>query len=161
MTLAPYRLAICALVAGLMLPAVSNARATTETSDCFDVLVSARPVEQIPTAIPECDDCIVMSWPWILDLDIEQVIKGHAPGDRLKVLNVQHTYLRADRWGRWWLRRNTLGVFNALRPEEGTTPRRCPKGTPPARPFVSPGDGQTLDDLERESERLFGRHATP
>ena len=73
---------------------------------------------------------------------------------------MQHTYLKADRIGRWWLRRNALGVFNALRPEAGTAPPRCAPGLSPAEPFARPGEGKTLQDLEREGEQLYGRHVS-
>jgi hypothetical protein len=66
------RLALCALIAALAPLVAAGARDVEKAPDCFDVLVLARPISQTPAAIPECDDCFIMSWPWILELDVEQ-----------------------------------------------------------------------------------------
>jgi hypothetical protein len=156
MTRRSIRLFLCALAASVV-PAVACADAMA-APDCFDLRVSARLVRQTPTAIPDCgEDCIIMSWPWILTLDVERVLEGRAPSDTLTVLNVQHTYLRKGRLNRFWLRRNTLGGFNALRLGESGKPERCARGAAPARPFISPAEGQTLEDLEREGDRIYGK----
>jgi len=80
-------------------------------------------------------------------------VKGAAPTGRLKVLTIQHTDYRTDMGEfRWWLRRNTLGGFNARLVRPGPPLPMCAKDTPPARPYIRPAPGQTLDDLERQSE---------
>jgi hypothetical protein len=149
------RLFLGVLAAGSIAPTIAHAD-DPEVADCYDVVVSARPTRQVPTPIPDCEDCIIMSWPWFVTLDVERVVKGRAPSGRITVLTVQHTYLRTDRPNRFWLRRNTLGGFNALRIGDSNKPAHCAKSAPPADPYISPGDGQTLKDLERESERLYG-----
>ncbi len=131
--------------------------AIADEPHCFDAFVSAKILRQTPTPASDCgDDCIVMSWPWILDLEVEHVLKGRAPTGRLTVLTVQHTYFRTGLGARrWWLRRNMLGGFNVLMEAE-TTPSRCAKDTPPAQPYVTPSEGQTLRDLRRDGERQYG-----
>jgi hypothetical protein len=151
-----------ALGAALVGPMAAHARAVAAEPNCFDALVSATILRQTPTVLPDCgNDCIVMSWPWILDLDVERVLEGRAPSGPLTVLTVQHTDFRDDLGARrWWLRRNTLGGFNVLRFEAEAKPPRCPLETPPARPFITPPEGQTLQDLRREGERRYGRYPT-
>ena len=124
---------------------------------CFDVLISARIIRQTPTNVPDCDDCIVMSWPWIVDLDVEHMMSGRVPSGALTVLTLQHTYFRTDLGARrWWLRRNQLGGFNVLRHDEGVRPPRCPADASAARPYVRPAEGRTLEDLRREGEERYG-----
>jgi len=108
-----------------------------------------------------CDDCVVISWPWIVTLEVDKVARGRVPTNQITVLNVQHVHFRGDRLSRWWLRRNTLGVFNVLRLENGSKPPRCPADADPAQPLITPPTGQSLKDLEREGARLYGRHTTP
>ena len=137
----------------------SGASATAEDlskPECFDAQVLARIIKQTPTAFPDCGkDCIVMSWPWIDELDVERVIRGSAPTGRLKVLVVQHTRYRDDLGSRrWWLRRNDLGGFNLLRLGEGEHTNQCAKTAPPARAHLHPGPGQTLDGVEKEAEKV-------
>lgn len=150
---------LLALGAALAASMASHADAIVAEPDCFDAVVSATILRQTPTPISDCgDDCIVMSWPWILDLDVERVLKGRASSGPLTVLTVQHTYFRTNLGARrWWLRRNTLGGFNVLQPRTEATPPRCPKDTPPAQPFVTPPEGQTLRDLRRDGERMYGQ----
>src|SRR5256885_16317405 len=96
----------------------SSTRAEEDSADhgCFDALVSARIVRQTPTVIGECGDtCIIMEWPWIVDLDIRRVLEGNVPSGRITVLTMQHTYFRRGLGtSRWGLRRNSLGNFNVI-----------------------------------------------
>lgn len=130
----------------------------SQKPDCFDAVVSARIVGQTPTAIPDCgEDCIVVSWPWIVDLWVDEVLRGRARTGRLTVLTVQHTEVGTDfAGGHWWLRRNTLGGFNVLRLGNEEQPRPCKRGLPPAQAYITPGKGQTLNALRKEGERLYG-----
>lgn len=138
------------------------AAAPAPEADCYDSLVLATIHRQTPTPIPNCgDDCIVMRWPWIVELDVERVVRGKLVPSRLTVLTVQHSNYRTDlgAW-RWRLRRNTLGGFNVIGfkvPgfEDRARLPRCPKGTPPAEPFIEPGEGRTLGDLLRESREQY------
>ena len=148
-------LTILAAAAPFAVAAASEAEAEP---DCFDAAVSASIVRQVPTLHPDCGkDCIIMSWPWFVELDVERVEEGEAPTGRLTVLTVQHTYYVRDLGVRhWWLRRNAHGGFNMLRLGARPRPSRCAKGTPPARPFIRPGPGRTLRELMREGEAVYG-----
>lgn len=127
---------------------------TVDETECYDLNVRARPIEQVPSEVPDCADCFIMRWPWFLDLRVERVLDG--PGQRgvLRVLSVQHTWL-IPRTGTWPLRRNTLGGFNVISGEVAHPPR-CMPGTPPTRPYITPGTGKTLDDLRREGLARYG-----
>lgn len=134
---------------------VSNAMA--QEADCYDAEVSARIVSQIPTVFPDCGaDCIIISWPWFVDLDVRRVHSGDAHRGRLAALAVLHTYYRSDLGSRRWkLRRNDLGGFNLLRGAENLT--RCADDQPPATAYIKPPDGQTLEDLRRAGREHYGR----
>lgn len=132
--------------------------AVAQDAECYDAEVSARIVSQIPTVFPDSDDgWIVMSWPWIVDLDVNRVHSGDASRGRMTVLAVLHTYYRRDLGSRRWkLRRNDLGGFNLLRGAENLT-TRCAADQPPATAFIKPAVGQTLEDLRREGREHYGR----
>ena len=132
--------------------------ALAEEAECYDAEVSGRIVSQIPTVFPDCgDDCIVISWPWILDLDVRRVHSGDARRGRMTILAVLHTDYRRDLGSRRWkLRRNDLGGFNLLRGAENIT-ARCADDEPPATAYIKPPDGQTLEDLRREGREHYGR----
>jgi hypothetical protein len=130
--------------------------AANET-ECFDAEVSATIVRQTPTVMPECD-CIIMRWPWIVDLGVRRVHAGHVQRGPLTVLTLQHTDHRSDLGAhRWLLRRNTLGGFNVVHHPERGTLARCSADAPAARPFIRPADGETLDDLRRDGQEYYGR----
>ena len=144
------RALVAATIAGLATPSSAASEA-----DCFDAEVTATIVRQTPTDYHGCgDDCIVMSWPWFVELNVERIHQGRAAKGTLTVLTVQHTYYRTDLGARrWLLRRNTLGSFNVVRSNAGERPQRCSAGSPPARPYIVPADGKTLDELRRELEQ--------
>jgi hypothetical protein len=131
---------------------------STEPPECYDAIVRARVVEQIPSRIPDCGpDCIVMSWPWFLDLDVKRSEVGNVRPGRLQTLIMLHTSYRRDLGERrWWLRRNTLGGYTVLRFAESERPERCAAGSPPANAPLRPGPNQTLADLRAEGKRAFG-----
>ncbi len=126
-----------------------------EPPPCYDAQVFARLLRQTPTQIPACDDCIIFSWPWILELDVNRTLQGAAPAGRLKVLSVQHTWM-VRHSGRWSLRRNASGGFNLVSPRDEEDLKRCAAGTEPAEPYFQPAPGQTLADVEREGEARYG-----
>lgn len=132
--------------------------AVAQDAECYDAEVSARIVSQIPTVLPDSDDgWIVMSWPWIVDLDVSRVHSGDARRGPLTVLAVLHTNYRRDLGTRRWkLRRNDLGGFNLLRGAENLT-IRCANDQPPAKAYIIPPNGQTLEDLRREGRKHYGR----
>jgi len=140
----------------ILAPRPSNAASAWDKPDCFDAEVNAGIAQQTPTAVLGCgSNCIVMSWPWILKLHVERVIKGTLPSKAtpLTVLTVQHAYYRTDLPPRrWWLRRNSLGVFNVIKIENGPPLPLCPGGSKPAKPYISLPTGKTLADVEREAE---------
>lgn len=151
-----------ALVTGLLAVAVLQpAAARARASDCFDAQVEASIVRQTPTVAPDCGlNCILMRWPWIIELEVERVIAGKVPSSPLTVLTVQHTYYRTDLGPRrWWLRRNTLGVFNVLSESEAKRLPRCPKDIPAAAPYIQPAAGRSLQDLAREGEEHYGKRS--
>lgn len=141
-------MALAALFAGLAQPAAG------EPAECYDAEVTARLIRQTPTAVPRDEGWIVMRWPWFLNLDVRRVHVGDLPRGPLTVLTVQHNELRPG-VHRYKLRRTTHGVHNVVPALDGD-PARCPPGAPPARPYLTPGPGQTLDDLRREGEAQDG-----
>lgn len=129
------------------------------TSDCYDMKISARPVEQIPSDATDCgENCIVMRWPWFVDLTDIRVLDGPALRKRVRVLTIQHSYL-VDRIGIWWLRHNSTGGFNALHYADNTLPR-CPTDAKDAAPYLRPANGQTLDDIYRSLKRKIDEDAS-
>lgn len=125
--------------------------------DCFDAEISGRIVRQIPTVLPECGPtCIVMRWPWFLDLQVRRIHRGRVARGPLTVLSIQHTDYGDLDFRRWWLRRNDAGGFNLV-PEDGRARPYCTAGTPPARAYIQPGPGKTLDDLRREGAAHYER----
>lgn len=136
--------------------AVANEQ-TEVSSDCYDAVVKARIVAQVPSVVPDCGpDCIIMVWPWFLDLDVSKILVGDVPRGRLQALIMLHTYYRKDLGiRRWWLRRNTLGGFNVLRSGDEAIKARCAKGSTPAKPYIDPGPDKTLSSLRAEGERRY------
>lgn len=126
-----------------------------DTPDCFDALVVAKVVKQSPSPIPDCpNDCIVMRWPWFLDLEVKRSLAGEVPVGRLGVLSVQHTEFRPDYgFRRWWLRRNSEGGFNLLGEAGHSDLARCPKGTPAADAYIKPAPGETIEQLRIRSAK--------
>lgn len=126
--------------------------------DCYDAEVSARITRQTPTVAGDCGpDCIIISWPWIVDLDVRRVYSGVLSRGSITVLTLQHTYWGRSRVGhRYWLRRNTVGTFNVLQVDESQKPERCAADALPAQAFIRPPEGKTLDDLRQEGEARYG-----
>ncbi|WP_271085053.1 hypothetical protein [Brevundimonas sp. NIBR11] len=139
--------AVLTLVVGI---AFGSREARAQDVECYDAEVSARILSQIPTEILNCgDDCIIVSWPWFLDMDVRRVHSGDVKRGSLTVLAILHTSYRRDLGvRRWKLRRNDQGGFNLLRGEHIAA--RCPTDAPPAQAYITPREGQTLDDLRRE-----------
>lgn len=123
---------------------------------CYDAEVSARILSQTPTVAPDCDDCILMRWPWIIDLDVRRVHSGGVGRGRLTVLAVQHTAIRRDPGSvRVRLRRNAEGGFNLV--GLGRHPaRRCAPNELPASAPITPPEGQTLEDLRQAGRARYG-----
>jgi hypothetical protein len=145
------------LCIGLLLcvPTIAMADAADSESHCYDAIVVARPVEQIPSEIPDCGDCIVMEWPWFLDLQVKRVVAGHVEGKLIRVLAVQHSWL-IPRYRKWRLRKNSLGSFNVVLSWPAPPPL-CSAAVASATPYIQPKEGETLDDLRNAGERRYGR----
>lgn len=151
----PHRLRSLYLAIAAM--CLADGPALASEPECFDAEVSAVIIRQTPTVAPDCEDCIIIRWPWIIELDVQRVHRGRMVGGPATVLTVQHTYYRQDpEPRRWWLRRNTLGAYNVVQLVEGETPRRCSLDSQAARPFIRPATGKTLEDLRREGEDYYG-----
>lgn len=131
--------------------------AMAQDTECYDAEVSARILSQTPT-VPTCDDCFIMRWPWIVDLDVRRTHSGDVRRGQLVVLTVQHTDFRRDLGiARWKLRKNSQGGFNVVGVLEGGPDRRCSIDDQPAPAFITPADGQTLDDLRRQGREYYHR----
>lgn len=146
------------IAAAVFIGLVSLANASPDEL-CYDAKVRARPVKQVPSSLPDCgSDCIVMSWPWFVDLKVSRTIKGKVSARRVRVLTIQHNHMRS-RDSTWLLRKNNLGGFNVLRVDEDAVLIRCPNGAPPVEAYLRPGEGKTLEDLRSEGLRAYGDHA--
>jgi len=141
------------LLGALALAVTASAARADETPECYDAAVYGRVVHQVPSEFPDCGpDCIILQWPWFVDLKVERIISGNLRRGTLSVLSVQHMHLRANYRTTWWLRRNTEGGYNVVSRGETATFMPCPAGTAAAKPYLRPHDGQTLDDLRRAAE---------
>lgn len=156
MTLVMPTLCAITLLAVAVPSALANAP-SEDVPDCYDAVVEARIVRQIPSAVPECgEDCIIMVWPWFLDLEVRRSLIGDVPKGRLQAMAMLHTSYRRDLGHRrWWLRRNGLGGYNLLRSGEEDRPTLCAKDSRPANAYIMPGAGKTLDDLRADGERAY------
>jgi hypothetical protein len=63
--------------------------AATEVT-CFDAEVSASIVRQTPTITPGGENCLIMRWPWIVDLRIQRVHASEVRRGPLTVLTLEH-----------------------------------------------------------------------
>jgi len=152
------RTLLAATLVGLGLALAWPAAAQDQQSeiDCYDAIVKARIVDQVPSVIPEFDDgSIVMRWPWFVDLDVEAVVKGAVSARRLSVLAVMHTKLITKRHFRWLLRANDTGGYNAVPIFEAKNLPRCEAAAAPALSYLRPTDGKTLADLRRDGEKRY------
>lgn len=150
-----FLLAVLAVFAGF----ICDVRgALAQDAECYDAEVSARIVSQTPTVAPGCDDCIITSWPWIVDLNIRRVHSGDLRRGGLTVLTVQHTDFRRDLGVvRWKLRHNAQGGLNVVGFLGGGPNRLCSVNDPRPTAFITPADGQSLDDLRREGLKHYDR----
>ncbi|NOW45414.1 hypothetical protein FHW96_001569 [Novosphingobium sp. SG751A] len=143
-----------------LLLAASVAGDTSEEatpSPCYDVAVRAKLIDQIPSIMPECDDCLIMSWPWFVDLKVARVLEGHLDDKVVTALVVQHTY-HVSRYGVWKLRHNAVGGYNVVQGfDSDKPPARCAAGTPPAKPYIRSKD-KSLDDLRNEGIKQYGHY---
>lgn len=131
------------------------AYAAPPADDCYDRIVRATIAAQVPSPVPELDDgAIVMRWPWFVDLVIE---RPGGKAERLSVQTVQHTYLSRRLRGRWLLRRNGMGGYNAWMRSEAPDAKRCARDAPPARPFLGAESQAALARLRRDGEARYGR----
>lgn len=65
----------------------------------YDAEVAASVVRQTPTVIGPCgDDCIVIGWPWVVELRVRRVHSGRLEPRPLTVLRLQHGGNRSEPW---------------------------------------------------------------
>lgn len=134
------------------------ATSANAAAECYDVKIWARPVDQVPSEIGDCGgDCIIMSWPWFLDLKIKRVIEGKVDSKMVRVLTVQHTYLK-PRHGTWQLRRNTAGGYNVLLREDREAAGLCAPNANPVDPYIRVESGRTLDAARDLGVNTYGHH---
>lgn len=147
------------LVAIAALAMVLAPAAFADEPECYDAAVKARVVHQVPTEAFNCGtDCVIMDWPWFLDLDVKRVVKGDLPKGILRnVLSVQHTWFVMNRDFTWWLRKDSDGGFNLVGMGTATTTdlKPCAADAVPPHPYIR-ADGRTREDLRREAEAKAG-----
>lgn len=147
----PLPLLLSALLIG------SDPAEEAASPECYDVAVKAKVIDQVPSIMPRCDDCIIMHWPWFLDLKVAKVLDGSLNGKIVTVLNMQHTY-RASRYGVWWLRRNAADGFNVIHAgANGEPPARCLSSAQPVQAYIR-STTKTLDELRREGIEEYGHY---
>jgi hypothetical protein len=149
------------ILLALALTGGANASAQDrQTGECFDTVVSARIIAQVPTVAPEFDDgSIVMRWPWFLDLEVRRTHQGNVPGRKITVLALMHTYWRSNLgYKRWLLRRNDQGTFNLLGLAEDGGLAHCAENAAPAPAYIRSASGERLNSLRLDGEKRYGRH---
>jgi hypothetical protein len=130
-----------------------------DAPECFDAHVFAQEYFQVPSVPGDCaapagQECIIMVWPWFIDLKVESVFAGRVPTRRLTVLDVRHSNTDTDKQYDLWLRRNNLGGFNILHAENKVP--RCASDAKPVEAYIQPSAGQTLESLRADGARYFG-----
>lgn len=149
---------IGAMIVVSQLIAATFARASDDHVPCFDVSVKAIIADEVPSNYSDCgSDCIIISWPWFVDLKIRSVLQGELKDKELSVLAVMHTrHSNAGKRAQTrWLRRNSEGGFNLLRLGDDDRPEQCSPDTPPMRAYLIPTEGRTLADERREGEKRY------
>lgn len=154
-----FNRSLISLTVVTVIPFAAISDVNSSIKGCYDTLVSAQIIKQIPSIAPVCKDCIIMRWPWFVDLKIEKILKGaQLPKQQITVLTVQHTNYRTDLGPtRWSLRKNSEGGLNAVKLDEEEHLKRCAKDSTPVRPFIVPRKGQSLDELTQEGAEYYGR----
>jgi hypothetical protein len=138
-------------------PSLVLAQKTSSADVCFDVKIKARAIEQIPSDIGKpTDGSIIMTWPWFIDLEVKRVLNGELLSNVVTVQSLQHTHF-VSRTRTWYLRRNSLGGFNAIVWAEGTYLKLCDAGSAPVDAFVS-SSRQTEAELRAAGQRRYGSH---
>ncbi|MEQ1688633.1 MAG: hypothetical protein ABL874_08670 [Sphingopyxis sp.] len=152
------------LLAGMALnysaPLAAQESEVSSYFSCYDILVEAHIIAQIPSPLPDIDDgSIIMSWPWFIDLNIDMVLEGSVQLGHVSVLTLQHTYFRPDLGGRRWsLRRNDMNGFNARMADPLLDMLRCKEGVIPAPAYIRNVNDLGLEEIRREGERQYGNH---
>jgi hypothetical protein len=144
------------------LPTIASSQEVTPTLACYDAVVRGEAISQIPSELNTCgDDCIVMRWPWFIEIEVDEVMEGRVTGflagRRIRGLTVQHTnFVRRSMI--WMLRRNTNGGYNVTLGSDEEATVRCPRGTSPQRAFLG-APPQRLEELRLAGERRYGSHS--
>ena len=122
--------------------------ASASAAECYDLKLRAKPIEQMATPIPEIPGRIVMRWPWFVDLKVKAVLEGEYEQKRLFALAVMHG-ARIKKTYTYHLRENDLGGFNIVSFEDPEAAVKCSPDTQPMQAYLTPGDGETLDEYRR------------
>jgi hypothetical protein len=130
----------------------------TVHAECYDAIVRAVPIKQIPSDYNKYKEegYFLLRWPWLLELQAERVLSGRVPQGRIRVLSVQHTYMR-ERTFILHLRQNTIGIYNIVFSSGDIKLKKFLRSAGLADPYISPGEGESLDqfwDRMTEEDRL-------
>lgn len=97
-----------------------QAQSSDSAPKCADLVLIGKIAAYHPTNILEQENVVVITWPWDLDIDVEQVILGKANQGRLHVKASLHTAYRGEiehflmfftrEEGHYWLDRGRLSV---------------------------------------------------
>lgn len=80
---------------GLILALATTA--SKSNAECFDAAVVAHIVKQTPTPFPKSEpNEIVIRWPWLYEVEVEQRVVGGATPTRLTMVNSAHTSMRRE-----------------------------------------------------------------
>ncbi|MEQ1725666.1 MAG: hypothetical protein ABL882_07055 [Sphingopyxis sp.] len=158
------QIVLAALLVGVILnhstPLPAKERDAISDFPCYDILVEAHIIAQVPSPLPDIDDgSIIMSWPWFIDLNIDRVLEGSVQRGRISVLTLQHAYFRPDLGSRRWeMQRNDMNGFNARMADPVQDMPRCEEGIIPAPAYIRNEEGLGLEEIRREGERQYGNH---
>ena len=140
--------------------------AMAHADDCYDLKVKATVLEQIPSPAPQPDDpnSILLQWPWFIDLRIERIIEGSGEVEMVTALSVQHTSVLWFGERVWHLRRNSVGTYNIVWPENDPDNQAPPWGlcgetALPDRSYLTPAEGQSLADIRAAGLKRYGSWA--
>ncbi|WP_294265832.1 hypothetical protein [uncultured Sphingomonas sp.] len=137
-----------------LIPAICAATPAFAAAECYDRIVTATIAAQVPVSLPEpADGSIVMHWPWFVDLVIEKPRGGI---ERITAQTLRHTYFRRGLRGRWLLRQNSMGSYNARWKADERGARRCARNAPPAQAYLGAENRDALDQRRREGEARYG-----
>lgn len=153
------RATLTLILALMATPVLAHEGGSWPPGECYDAVVDAVILRQLPTQIPDCGpNCFIMRWPWFVEIDIKRVIKGKAPRGRIAVMTLQHSdILETGKPSRWWLRRTVDGGFNVIWEDRRDLPKACPADAAPTKPFLGVDSAEDRAAALRAAEALRNR----